>query len=259
MNGYVPKRRGVVEHLRDGRMTLQMYAAHDLLVLLADKATGIWIGSAKAFAANCGAGDVSERRARHILESLELGGYIKRFPIRRSHRNYPILISRFQPTSGAYSGMRLNAAATKDWRSPVYDSCQEHGAQPGAEPGAEPGVERAPIREGEGEREGEKHAQATKRPSPSVFAGTNFEVSQRQDQILAAAFPWADRQAQYRKAESWIEANPQRAPKSRKGRFLHHWFSRIPAPSEKVAAPDNRLSPQGAERLKDYGVKGVTV
>lgn len=130
-------------------MTLQMYAAHDVLILLAEKTTGIWVGSAKAFAANCGAGDISERQARHILECLESAGYIKRFPIRRSHRNYPILINRYLVTSGAYSGMRLNASVTTDWRIPMYESCQEHGAEHGLQDGAEHGVERAPIREGD--------------------------------------------------------------------------------------------------------------
>ena len=141
--GYVPKRRGVLDHLRDGRLTLQQFGAFDALVLLADKASGIWNGSARALAAQCGAGDVSDRQARHLLESIEAGRYIKRFPTPRSHRNYPILIDKFLITFGAHRGKRLNASATSDWRNPVYESCLEDGA----ERGAEQGPERAPNQE----------------------------------------------------------------------------------------------------------------
>lgn len=148
-------------------MTLQIYAAHDVLVLLADKQSGIWVGSAKAFAANCGAGDISERQARHILESLEKGRYIRRFPIRRSHKNYPILIDKFQPTFGAYTGMRLNAVATTDWGNPVYESCQEDGA------------ERTPIREGDLRPETETPPRAEKTtPSDQAIALASL-LSQR--------------------------------------------------------------------------------
>ena len=134
-SGYVPKRRGVLDHLQEGRLTLLEYAAYDAMILLAEKSSGIWWGSAKALAAICGAGDLTERQARHLLESLENKGYIRRFATPRAHGNYPILIDKFQPTFGTQSGMRLNAAASDDWRHPVYDKCLEQGA------------ERAPIRD----------------------------------------------------------------------------------------------------------------
>ena len=143
--GYVQKRRGIIQHLRDGRMTLLEYGAYDLILLLANKATGIWVGSAKALAANCGASDVSDRQARHILESLESSSYVKRFAVARSHRNYPILINRFFVSFGAHSGCVLNAIKTTDWKHPVYDKVPTVSLQEGAEEGAEDGAERAPI------------------------------------------------------------------------------------------------------------------
>jgi hypothetical protein len=145
MNGYTQKRRGAVEHLRDGRFTLLEYGTHDLILALADKATGIWWGSAKALAAICGAGDVTDRQARHLLESLERKGYLARFPKRRGHGNYPVLVNKFEVTFGAYKGMRLNAEKTMDWRRPAYEFCLEQGAEHGLEQGAV----RAPFREGE--------------------------------------------------------------------------------------------------------------
>ncbi len=67
-------------------------------------------------------------------------------------------------------------------------------------------------------------------PPTLTFQGTHFTVSSCQDRLLAEAFPWVDRQAEYRKADSWLEANPNRRPKHT-GRFLHNWFSKIPSPS----------------------------
>jgi hypothetical protein len=146
-SGYIQKRRGILDDLRDGRLTLLELGAHDVTVLLADKSTGIWTGSAKALAANCGAGDITDRQARHLLESLEKKGYIRRFPKRRSHANYPILVNRYLVTFGAYSGMTLNASATSDWRKPIYEARHEQGAEEGAQEGAQEGAGRAPIQE----------------------------------------------------------------------------------------------------------------
>jgi hypothetical protein len=176
VNGYTQKRRGAVEHLRDGRLTLLEYGAHDLVLALADKKTGIWWGSAKALAAHCGAGDVSERQARHLLESLESKHYIRRFAKKRGHGNYAILINKYEVTFGAHKGMRLNAEKTADWRNPVYESCLESGleqrAENGAAEGRAEGEAHAPFREGdlrlEKEREQEKKQKSATAAATSV-------------------------------------------------------------------------------------------
>jgi hypothetical protein len=77
---------------------------------------------------------------------------------------------------------------------------------------------------------GAPKAQAKPRPSPSAFTGSHFAVSKNQDRVLADAFPWIDRTAEYQKADSWMEANQERRPK-RISRFVHNWFARIHAPS----------------------------
>jgi hypothetical protein len=72
-------------------------------------------------------------------------------------------------------------------------------------------------------------AQATPRPSLSpvpAFVGLHFSVSGKQDSLLAEAFPWVSLQAEYRKADAWLEANPEKRPR-RAPRFIHNWFSRI--------------------------------
>ena len=66
---------------------------------------------------------------------------------------------------------------------------------------------------------------------PSLsFKGSHYSVTERQDLLLAEAFPWVERQAEYKRADSWLEANPERKPKSC-SRFLHNWFSKINNPN----------------------------
>lgn len=165
-NGYVQRRRGILGHLQDGRLTLLECGTHDVISMLADKATGIWFGSARGFAASCGAGEISERQARHLLESLEKKGYLKRFAKPRAHGNYPILVNKYEVTFGAHTGMRLNAAATKDWRRPVYESCAEHGVEKGVGKGAE----RSPFQEQELRHEKEITPSSARAQAPSQAA-----------------------------------------------------------------------------------------
>lgn len=76
-----------------------------------------------------------------------------------------------------------------------------------------------------------RREEAPAAPSPS-FSGQHFSVTTKQDAILGEAFPWIDRPAEYRLADSWLEANPERRPK-KATRFLHNWFSRKTQPKGK--------------------------
>jgi len=71
----------------------------------------------------------------------------------------------------------------------------------------------------------EKKKEAPAAPSLS-FSGQHLGVTTKQDALLGEAFPWVDRQTEYRKADSWLEANADRRPK-KTSRFLHNWFSRM--------------------------------
>jgi hypothetical protein len=62
-----------------------------------------------------------------------------------------------------------------------------------------------------------------------AYQGARLAITARQDLLLGAAFPWVERQAEYRKMNSWLEANPLRRPKNA-SRFAHNWFSKIPPP-----------------------------
>lgn len=108
-NGYLQLRRGVFEHIRDGRMSLADYAIHSYITSQADTRTGVWNGSAGALAGEL---SLSTRQARRFLERLSHGDYIKRFPIPGRHVCYPILVHKFAVTGGEHRGEQLNAIAS---------------------------------------------------------------------------------------------------------------------------------------------------
>src|SRR5437016_6108982 len=62
------------------------------------------------------------------------------------------------------------------------------------------------------EKDKRRKEEAPAAPSLS-FSGQHFSVTTKQDAVLGEAFPWIDRPAEYRKADSWMEANPEKRPK----------------------------------------------
>ena len=127
-NGFLQLRRGVFEHVRDGRMSLIDYAVHSYITAQADTRTGIWNGSAGALAGEL---SLSRRKARRFLERLSRGGYIKRFPVPGKHVCYPILIHKFSITDGQHRGEQLNAIASSSPVNLEYFAGQQEGEQRG--------------------------------------------------------------------------------------------------------------------------------
>ena len=89
--GFFQLRRGLWEHLRDGRMRTESLA-FIYICSQADTRNGIWKGCAKAISGELG---IPERTARDILEKMEHGDYIRRFAVPGRHVCYPILIHKF--------------------------------------------------------------------------------------------------------------------------------------------------------------------
>jgi hypothetical protein len=77
-----------------------------------------------------------------------------------------------------------------------------------------------------------KSAQDKVRPS-LVFNGQVLQITEQQDKTLADAFPWVDRQAEYRCMDSWCVCNGKRI--RRCGRFAHNWIAKVPPP---LKSPD---------------------
>lgn len=130
-NGFIQRRRGIWEHVRDGRLSLQDVAVHEYMSSQADTRSGVWRGSAGALSGElC----ISTRMGRRFIERLERGGYIRRFPTPGKHVCYPILIHKFQPTNGEHKGEQLDAINSISPTDLRYVPI-EHGEQQGEQRG----------------------------------------------------------------------------------------------------------------------------
>jgi len=132
-NGFLQLRRGLWEHLRDGRMSITETLAFIYICSEADTRTGIWKGSASALSGELG---VPDRTARDVLERMERGGYIRRFPVPGRHACYPILIHKFLITDGEHNGEHLNAIDSKSPGDLMYFA-REHDVEGDVEHGVE--------------------------------------------------------------------------------------------------------------------------
>jgi hypothetical protein len=108
-NGFVPLRRGIWEHLRNGRMTPLETLAFIYICSQADTRTGIWKGSAGALVTELG---FKPRTARDVIERMEHGDYIRRFATPGQHLCYPILVHKFAISQGEHDGEQLDALSS---------------------------------------------------------------------------------------------------------------------------------------------------
>ena len=131
-NGFLPLRRGLWEHVRDGRMTITEVLAFIYICSQADTRTGIWKGSAKSLSGELG---IPERTARDVLEKMEDGDYIRRFAVPGRHACYPILIHKFPISQGEHNGEQLNALDSNSPAELSYLS-REHDGEVHGEVGA---------------------------------------------------------------------------------------------------------------------------
>lgn len=169
-NGFLQLRRGVFEHVRDGRMSLADCAVHSYITAQADTRTGIWNGSAGALAGEL---SLSRRKARRFLEKLSRRGYIKRFPVPGKHVCYPILIHKFSITDGQHRGEQLNAIASSSPVNLEYCTGQQEGEQRGQHKGEHVSPQKIlETREGRQERKSKtKPAAKTTQPPDPRFQG----------------------------------------------------------------------------------------
>jgi len=137
-------------------------------------------------------------------------------------------VHKFPITQGEHNGEVLDALSSTKQDGCLdlhFVSCEVHGE-----------VHASQRRSKNEDKRMEKKKEAPAAPSLS-FACEYFSVTEKQDATLGEAFPWIDRPAEYRKAHSWLEANPERRPK-KAIRFLHNWFSRITHPKGKSNGKD---------------------
>ena len=132
--GYYRRRRGVLDHLRDGRMSLLDNSFHDLLCQLADTGTGVAKTSASHLAREFG---VSRKLAQKYLCRLERGGYIRRFRKARSKSLQTTLIHRYECTTLPHRGKTLNA-----WESADFSRFPQLFYRGGIQSGIQRGIQR---------------------------------------------------------------------------------------------------------------------
>lgn len=105
-SGYVPIRRGILEHTMSGNLSVYEYAALNILILLADKSTGR--GYINAPVLRTYLPGMSDDSAKRVLHNLELKHFIFRQITPRSPLIYPYWVNRYRPTTGSHRLRQLS-------------------------------------------------------------------------------------------------------------------------------------------------------
>lgn len=121
-SGFIQLRRGLSEHVRDGRLSFFEASLYVFILMDTNPATGLCHGSAGLFAAVY---NISSRSCRDALEDLEKKGYLRRFPTRGKHGSYPILVNKFMCSSGAMKGMYVNTEKTTTYSNVFYEKSDD--------------------------------------------------------------------------------------------------------------------------------------
>jgi hypothetical protein len=250
-NGFLQLRRGLWEHVRDGSLTHTGALVYIYMLTQADTRTGIWKGSAQCVAS---ALNIPKSTAKYALKGLDWK-YIRRFTAPGRHVCYPILLHKFLITQGQHIGLMLDALNSADERTLEFYKSED--SQQVVEQVVQDVVQQVGPQRIQDTRNTKREKKKEARAAPSLsFSGQHFQVTTTQDVILGEAFPWIDRPSEYRKADSWLEANSERRPK-KANRFLHNWFSRITQP--KGAANGKDLNDAVATTMRGAAINsGIT-
>lgn len=138
--GWYARRRGILQHLDEGTISLLDLAVHDFLCLIADHRTGVaWVSSEKIFAL-CPS-EINSRTIRRSLAKMEKLGWLKRFRVRGRRGNYPVVIARYFVREVSGNWMSVNVERTTDWRDVKFDPVRDTSfsvSSDGHEPVSEP-------------------------------------------------------------------------------------------------------------------------
>ena len=117
-----PLRRGLIEHLQDGRLTVKEFSVLIGLIMLASKDTGSSTINANTLAAFMGEGlnyesEVLRNRQRgkqRVLQNLEVKRYIYRQIVPHSKRAYRYWVNKYEITDGPNKSRRLHLTQVFD-------------------------------------------------------------------------------------------------------------------------------------------------
>lgn len=125
--------RDLQDHLTAGRISAFDVGIYTIIHWQTDFKTGLWWGSAPKIHATAPRG-TNLRDVQRSIQTLTLVGFLKPFHSHGQRGNYPVLLNKYEPLSGALRGSRLNAALSDDYRQPKYDSCAVSDAETDTEP-----------------------------------------------------------------------------------------------------------------------------
>lgn len=106
-SGWVKVRRGLIDHLADGRMTPNEYLLFMMLLMMADSSTGKGTINAPVLQA-CYLHDWSTRSLQRALAGLEEKHYIWRLNPSGHRRAYPFWVNKYECTDGVHKLSRTD-------------------------------------------------------------------------------------------------------------------------------------------------------
>jgi hypothetical protein len=122
--GWVARRRGILEHLERGDVSLLDTAVHDMLSLWADLQSGICWASAEKINA-LAPSEFSYKSVQRSLAKLERIGWIKRWMTRGKRGNYPVLVCRYFVRDASMTWISTSGERTMDWRDVKFDAVHD--------------------------------------------------------------------------------------------------------------------------------------
>jgi hypothetical protein len=162
VSGFVKIRRGIEEHMIDGKIGFFELGVFTTVHLQADYRTGVWTGSAPRLAATAPRGS-KLRDLQRALKRLEEIRFIRMFHKRGKRGNYRVLLHKYEPNTPALRGKRLNAFKSPSWRDLVFEDCAHDDADTSTDTVAETDAvtvaEAAPYQEVRNKKEEANKAQ----------------------------------------------------------------------------------------------------
>lgn len=182
MGGFVKIRRGIEEHLIAGAIGFFEFGVYATIHLQADYRTGVWTGSAPRLQASAPRG-AKLRDIQRALKRLEEIAFIRVFHTQGKRGNYHVMLNKFESSSPALKGKRLNAFKSPNWKDLVFEDCADDDTDTDAE--------NAPYQEEEVEEEKKKEARAENRSRPRASRVPSLEHSQAVEgfRLFAEEYP----------------------------------------------------------------------
>ena len=172
--GWVQLRRGILDHLREGKLSNNEFLVLVVLIMLADKQTGA--GTINAPCLRSFVPHLSYDAAKRVLLSLEEKHYIYRKIKYKSDLAYPFWVNLYIPSAGPHMGLQMDLTKvfeSKDIKDIEYISDVPEVAPQGAPAGAPDTALHYKTRE-------EKHE---KRNKPSINSREGASVCASSDDM----------------------------------------------------------------------------